>query len=207
MQHIKAIIFDLGGVLLNIDYHRAEKAFRDLGVSHFGDLYTQTHVGALFADLETGRIDGPTFTEAMKKESSVPLTDQQITDAWNAMLLDFPAERIDLLRRIQDKYDLYLLSNTNAIHLEAFTRMLQQENGVPSLDSLFRKAYYSHLIGERKPDVEAFTHVINDSHLDPATTLFIDDTAVNIDAARKAGLQAVLLTPPQTVVDVISALG
>jgi putative hydrolase of the HAD superfamily len=203
MQEFKAIVFDLGGVLLNIDYHRTEQAFIALGVRQFPELYNQHHSGTLFTDLETGKIDTATFIEAVKKESSLPLNDQQILDAWNAMLLDFPLERISLLQRLARKYDLYLLSNTNAIHLEAFTKLLQVTANLPSLEHLFRKVYYSHLIGARKPDLAAYEYVIRENNLEAARTLFIDDTPGNIEGAAKAGLQAVLLKPPVTIIELL----
>src|SRR5690242_15343341 len=148
MEKIRAIIFDLGGVLLNIDYSLTEQAFVGLGIPHIARLFNQHHSGTLFSDLETGRITPEVFFQAVKAESSLPLTDQQVTDAWNAMLLDFPPERIAFLRELGRRYDLYLLSNTNALHFEAFSRLLQ-EAGLPPLETLFRKVYYSHLINAR----------------------------------------------------------
>jgi putative hydrolase of the HAD superfamily len=200
MPEIKAVIFDLGGVLLNIDYSLTEKAFIELGITHFPNLYNQHHSGALFAGLETGRVTPAAFISAVQAESAVPLTERQITRAWNAMLLDFPPERMQFLRELGRSYPLYLLSNTNALHLEAFSSILKGA-GLPPLESFFRKAYYSHLMNARKPDLAAFKIVIEENDLDPATTLFIDDTPSNVQGAVRAGLQAVLLTPPRTVMD------
>lgn len=201
MEHINAFIFDLGGVLLNIDYARTDQAFRALGIEHFGELYSQQRAGLLFSDLETGRIGIPAFLDTLKKESDQNLNDQQLIDAWNAMLLDFPEERIDFLREIGAKYPIYLLSNTNAIHLEAFNRILKSLHGMDSLDLLFKKPYYSHVIGARKPDPESYNRVLRENSLDPRTTLFIDDTSPNIEGAKRVGLQTLLLTPPKTILD------
>jgi len=129
------------------------------------------------------------------------LSDQQIIDAWNAMLLDFPEERITLLQELGKKYPLYLLSNTNSIHLSEFTDRLKAVHGIASLNSLFHKTYYSHLIGYRKPDIAIYEHVIRENNLDAAATLFIDDTLLNVEGARRAGLQARLLMPAQTIAD------
>ena len=201
MQNIQAIIFDLGGVILNIDYRRTEKALRHLGLSHFQGLFYQQEAGQLLCDLETGKITGLDFVKALQKESVKSLRISEIMDAWNAMLLDFPPERIELLRKLIKKYPVYLLSNTNPIHVEAFNNILKDQHGIDSLEPLFTKAYFSHDIRARKPDEEAFLQVIRENNLDPATTLFIDDTEANTEAARKAGLQAILLTPPTTIID------
>jgi putative hydrolase of the HAD superfamily len=200
MPEIKAVIFDLGGVLLNIDYSLTEKAFIQLGISHVARLYSQHHSGALFSDLETGRITPGAFISAVQAESDVPLTERQITEAWNAMLLDFPPQRMHFLKELGRRYPLYLLSNTNALHLEAFSSILER-SGLPPLETFFQKAYYSHLMKARKPDLAAFKTVIRENDLDPAATLFIDDTPSNVQGAVRAGLQAVLLTPPHTIID------
>jgi putative hydrolase of the HAD superfamily len=116
------------------------------------------------------------------------------------MLLDFPAERVELLNRLKNKYRLFLFSNTNAIHLQAFHRSYQDVYGT-TMDELFEKAYYSHRINLRKPDVEAYRYVVKDGRMDAAETLFIDDALVNVEGARLAGLQAVHLTGGKTILD------
>lgn len=201
MKNLKAIIFDLGGVILNIDYRLTEKAFQALGIPRFTELYSQHAASQLFSNLETGDISASDFIKAMQQEAGVPLDAHQITTAWNAMLLDFPEERLTLLRKLREKYPIYLLSNTNAIHEIAFNHVLKERFALDSLDPLFTKAYLSHRIHLRKPDPEAFRHVLTENNLDPASTLFIDDTEVNILAARALGLQTILLRPPVVVTD------
>lgn len=206
MPNIKAIILDLGGVLLNLNFQKTEDAFVKLGLSHFSQLFSQHHAERLFMDLETGKISPIDFIRLLKKQSTQYLTDQQIIDAWNAMLLDFPPERIALLEKLKKHYPLFLLSNTNAIHLPAFNQKLMEEYGISSLDKLFTKAYYSHLIGERKPDLAAYQVVIQENNLNPATTLFVDDTAANIEGAEKTGLYSVHLKAPQQVNELIGKI-
>ncbi|HEU4551255.1 MAG TPA: HAD family phosphatase [Chitinophaga sp.] len=202
MQGIKHIIFDLGGVILNIDYQRTYKAFTDLGVKDFTDLYNQFKGSRLFDDLETGRVTENVFLQEMRRHAQPGVTDQQIIDAWNAMLLDFPLQRLQLLQQLQLHYNTYLLSNTNAIHLEKFNHILQQSRGIPSLAAFFNKAYYSHLIGYRKPEKEAYQLIVDEHQLNPAETLFIDDTLPNIEGARAVGLQTIHLQAPQTIMDI-----
>jgi len=202
MQGIRHIIFDLGGVILNIDYQRTYQAFEALGVKDFTSLYNQFRGSRLFDDLETGRVEPAGFLQAMHQHVGPDVTDNQIIAAWNAMLLDFPLQRLQLLQQLQQHYDTFLLSNTNAIHLEKFNHMLLESRGLPSLDAFFNKAYYSHLIGYRKPEKEAYQLILDEHGLDPAATLFIDDTLPNIEGARAVGLQTIHLQAPRTIMDI-----
>ena len=202
---VKNIIFDLGGVLINLDYQLTRKAFENLGVANFNDLYTQHHANPLFEQLEVGAIEPEAFCEALRETTGLTLTNSQIETAWNAMLLDFPAERLHWLSQIKNKYNIYLFSNTNAIHYNAFIHIYEQVAPQLGLDTqfehFFTTAYYSHTLGQRKPEVAAFEAVIRDANLDPAQTLFIDDTLLNIEGAQKAGLQTIFLSGGVTVLD------
>lgn len=202
MQGIKHIIFDLGGVILNINYQLTSQAFKDLGAKDFDQLYNQFHANALFEDLETGRVTPEEFLGKIKEHLPEGTTDEQIVDAWNAMLLDFPVARLQLLQQLRNHYDLFLLSNTNAIHLEALNRILEKERGIPSLAVFFDRSYYSHLIGYRKPEKEAYQVILDQNGLKPEHTLFIDDTLPNIDAANALGIQTIHLQAPKTILDI-----
>lgn len=198
MQTVKAIIFDLGGVLLDIDFRLTEKAFTDLCVSDFSAFFNQFHSNSLFKKLETG-IDEDLFYDAFRSETGLALSDEQIRDAWNALLLDFRLESLAVLPQLKKKYQLYLLSNTNEIHLQEFQHrytLMQQEQ---EFDALFDAAYYSHRIGHRKPNASAFEFVINAHKLNPAETIFIDDSINNIEAAQQLGLQTIHLLPGMRV--------
>jgi putative hydrolase of the HAD superfamily len=201
MQPIKNIIFDLGGIFMNIDFKKTEQAFINLGVTDFPAMFNQHHVNDLFEDLETGKITPAAFYEAFRQATGKPLTDTQIKDAWNALLLDFPPVRINWLENISKKYNVYLFSNTNLIHYEAFLKIFQQNTGKTDLNQYFLKAYYSHEMGLRKPHVAAFQHILNEQNLHPEETLFIDDTIGNIKGAKEAGLQTIHLVAPITVLE------
>lgn len=202
MKNIKNIIFDLGGVILNIDHQLTREAFTALGVQHFEQLYNQFKGSRLFDNLETGHITPEGFLAEMKKHVAEGVTDEQIIAAWNAMLLDFPLQRLQLLQQLRQHYGMYLLSNTNAIHLETFNRILQDTRGIPSLSVFFDKAYYSHLMGYRKPDRESYQMVLDENGLKAEETLFIDDTLPNIEGAKVVGLQTLHLQAPKTIVDI-----
>lgn len=202
MRGIKNIIFDLGGVLLNIDYQLTNRAFTDLGVKNFTELYSQFHTDTLFGDLETGRVSEEEFIARLRPHLPASVTSQQIIAAWNAMLLDYPLARLQLLQQLRLHYNLYLLSNTNAIHLREVNAILERSRGIPSLAAFFDRSYYSHLIGLRKPEKEAYQLILDENNLRPEETLFIDDTLPNIDAAQKLGIQVIHLQAPKTVLDI-----
>ncbi len=202
---VKNIIFDLGGVILNINYQLTRKAFEELGVEDFDAFYTQHAANPLFENLEIGAIEPEAFYDQLREATGLTLTNSQIEMAWNAMLLDFPAERLEWLSQIKNKYNIYLFSNTNAIHYNAFINIYEQVAPQLGLNTqfehFFKTAYYSHTLGQRKPEVAAFEAVIRDANLDPAQTLFIDDTLLNIEGAKKAGLQTLFLSGGLTVLD------
>jgi HAD superfamily hydrolase (TIGR01509 family) len=194
MQAIRNIIFDLGGVILNIDFKKTEAAFKLLGWDSFSDYISQFHISDLFENYETGKIDDLQFVEGISALMGKAANNEHIIEAWNALLLDFPTERIALLKELKTKYRTFLLSNTNAIHLNAFQEKLYQKEGV-YLEDLFEKAYYSHVVKLRKPSTEIFELVLNENNLNPAETLFIDDTASNFEGAQKLGIQVFHLEP------------
>ena len=199
---IKNIIFDLGGVLLNLDFKRALNQFRNLGVHNIEELFRPAQPSNAFRDYEVGLINDQQFIQSLKGLFSVSVSDQQVIDSWNAMLGDFPKERIDFLKELKKKYRLFLFSNTNAIHLEFFRQIYRSSFGDTSLDELFEKAYYSHLIKMRKPDLAAFEFILKDNNLKAGETAFVDDTLVNVEAARKVGMKGIHLEPGMTVLDI-----
>ena len=201
MQKIKNIIFDLGGVFLDIDFQRTEIAFKNLGLANFKKFFSQHTASPLFEDLETGKITDEVFYSRFRHQTGKNFTDQQIEVAWNALLGTFPAERLVWLQDIRQRYKIYLFSNTNHIHLMAFQKIYQQCSGGESFDDNFIRSYYSHEFGLRKPYPESFIRLMELENLQPGETLFIDDTIGNIDGAQQAGLQTILLISPKTLPD------
>ncbi|GAB2539696.1 HAD family hydrolase [Rufibacter soli] len=196
---IKNIIFDLGGVIINIDYAKSTDALRTFAPADTTVDFSQKAQSELFDLYERGDISSQDFREGLRKEYGITATDAQIDEAWNAMLLDIPAERIELLRALSKHYRLFLLSNTNAIHMLAFNEIMATSFHIPSLDSLFEKAYYSHLVGKRKPDAAVFEHILEENGLHREETLFIDDSIQHIVGAKEVGLQTIHLAPPLTI--------
>ena len=201
MQDIKSIIFDFGGVILNIDYNKTAEAFERLGVTNFEEMYSQKNADHLFSQLEKGNINEEDFYAAFIKSSNLTLTNHQIKTAWNAMLLDYRKEALKTIEHIRPKYKLFLLSNTNSIHHKAFSNVYQSFSGGKHFDDYFDKAYYSHQLGMRKPDKDIYELVIKENALVPSQTLFIDDSVQNIETAKQLGLQTILLQPGANIQD------
>ena len=201
MSLIKNIIFDLGGVLLNIDYNKTSAAFKELGFDNFDNMYSQFTADQLFEKLETGQVSESEFLKVISGIAEKPVNDQDITNAWNAMLLDFRKKSFDYLETLSPKYNLYLLSNTNGIHMNAFHSGFVKQTGKALLDDYFVKAWYSHKIGLRKPNKDVYEFVLKDGGLKPTETLFIDDSIHNIEAAMEMGIQTHHLKPGQKIED------
>jgi len=193
MQPIRNIIFDLGGVFIDIDYPATEKAFIDLGVTQFPQLYTQHHASSLFEELETGKLSPVDFYKSFRTLSGIELNNEEIAGAWNAMLGKFIQENLQWLDTVKDKYRIFLFSNTNQVHHDSFSRTFITETGKENFDDYFIKAYYSHTFGLRKPYVTSYIKLLEEQQLDAAETLFIDDTVKNIEGAKQAGLQTIHL--------------
>ena len=201
MKIFKNIIFDLGGIFIDINYPKTEQAFIELGVKNFSDLYNQHHANPLFENLETGKITPDEFYKEFRKATIATLTNEQIIKAWNAMLGNFAHEKLGWLQKIKSQYNIYLFSNTNLIHYNCFQQIFSSTTSYKNFDDFFIHAYYSHSLGMRKPYPESYIQILEKENLVAAETLFIDDTPKNIEGARQAGLQTILLIPPATVID------
>lgn len=205
LKNTDAIVFDLGGVLLNLDFLKLENAFTSSGVTNFKEFFGLGHADSIFKEYETGSISDQEFIQGMVRLSGGVLTAASAVAAWNSILLDFPEDRVQLLATLAKQHRIFLYSNTNALHYEHFAAEFQSRYG-RSLDSCFEKAYYSHVIGHRKPDTGGFEYIAGEAGLDPARTLFIDDAEVNVEGARKAGWKAHWLKPSESVVELFNTL-
>ena len=189
MPETKNIIFDLGGVLLDIDYQKTITAFHKLGLENFEEMFSQFKADALFEKLETGALSEVDFYAAIKKRTNAVITEEEIDNAWNALLLNFRNESLQFLEKLSGKYKIYLLSNTNSIHLKCFKKLFTIETGKPLLDAYFIKAWYSNEVGLRKPGAQFFEFVLQQENLNASETLFIDDTLFNIETAKNLGFK------------------
>lgn len=199
MKGIRHIIFDLGGVLINLDYGLTEKAFVEAGITNFPELYSQLAQTDLFDKLETGKISGEEFITTIGNAGNTPLSEQQVLDCWNAMLLDFPVRRLQILQQLRLYHDLVLLSNTNEIHEKCFNDILMRSHGIPTIGVFFDKVYLSHRVGMRKPMKALFERVLEENGFKPEHTLFIDDSPQHIAAAKETGIQTIYLEKGMTI--------
>ncbi len=198
---MKNIIFDLGGVILSIDYQLTVDAFRKIGISEFDILYSQLVQSNLFDDFETGKISPAQFRDQLRKKVNRSISDEEIDKAWNAMLLDLPKERMELLERLRKDHRIFLLSNTNAIHENAYTQLITKQYGMNVLESAFEKIYLSHHLGLRKPQKKIFELVLQENDLAANETLFIDDSPQHIKGSKAAGMNAILLEKNKSILD------
>lgn len=184
----KAVLFDLGGVLIDIDYRATERAFEQLGVSDFKERYTQLAQNELFDRFECGEISPQHFVNLVLPFAQSGTSPNQVVAAWNAMLGSFPLEKIRLLERLSTTTPLFMLSNTNELHWIEVKRAWQKVTTQP-MQHFFSAIYLSHEIGKRKPHPETFIWVCEQMGFEPADVLFIDDSPQHIEGATQAGLQ------------------
>ena len=201
MQGIKNIIFDLGGVILNLDNQRTEDAFTAMGVKPFREYFGHGHAASFFSEYEVGKISDRQFIDALKELTGLSAADEDIIRAWNALLLDFPPERIQLLEELGKRYRIFLFSNTNALHLAALQQIYRDTFPKGGLDDHFERSYYSHTLGMRKPNTESFQHILQENDLKGEETLFVDDALINVEGAERAGLRGLYLRPGTTLLD------
>jgi glucose-1-phosphatase len=203
-KNINAIIFDFGGVLINIDYTATVESFRLLGIDDFDELYSQAKQSNLFDDIETGKISPQRFINALLDYLPAGTSPNAVVHAWNAMILDVPNSTIDLLNRLKrENYRLFLLSNTNEIHIKAALQAWDKASEQRP-EMLFNKVYLSHEMHMRKPNKEIFDFVIKEQSLDPNKTVFIDDSIQHIEGAKLSGLTTIHLTRHEMLQEIFS---
>ena len=183
MKKIKVIIFDFGGVILNINYNKTINAFKKLGIENAKKIYSQKRQSELFNLIETGKISEKEFLLELQKISLHKNT-EKIKKAWNAMLLDLPKERLNLLSQLKSRYKLFLLSNTNHIHIQEIKKKLGNDIW-GKFSNLFDKMYLSHQVKIRKPEKDIFRLILAEQKLNANEVLFVDDSYQHIKAAKK----------------------
>lgn len=197
---IKNIIFDWGGVLTDIHLNATLDALKTFGNENF-EILLQKGPDEIFIPFELGKISPSEFRKRMRNYLGLAASDERIDAAWNALLGELPLERWNLLKALKNNYRLFLLSNTNAIHLQYYFGYLSKKYGIYGYTHLFDKTYFSFELGMRKPDSEIFEYVLSQNMLKAEETLFIDDAVENIEPAKKLGMQVYLLKEPETLID------
>ena len=192
MTDKKILLFDMGGVLLNINYQLTINAFEKLGIDNFDQMYSQADQSGLFDKIEKGEISSFEFINGLLDYLPKTCSANNVVHAWNAMLLNFPIERLTFLENLSKTHTLYLLSNTNEIHVEKALRILKEVTDKP-LDQYFTKIFWSHELGDRKPHGSAFQKVLDTIDTKAEEVLFVDDSLQHVEGARSIGIEAVHL--------------
>lgn len=203
MERIRALLFDLGGVIVNLDYSKTIEAFEAIGLKNAERLYNQFSQSKIFDEFEIGTISEQEFIHLLQKQISRKTSQDEIKKAWNAMILDFDKSKLEQIKAYSDKIPCYLLSNTNEIHLEYIQKKLQ-EMPFKNLELVFNKCYYSNIIGKRKPQKETFEWVLNDMGYLAKDVLFIEDSSQHIMGAKNSGLNTLHYTNDKNIGEIES---
>jgi len=199
LQGIKNIIFDLGGVIINLSQEKTLQSFATLSGKPLVEIEEIVRKSSFFHLYEKGMITDNEFRSHLRASLNLTVNDELLDHAWNAMLLDLPLARIHLLEKLKGDYKLFLLSNTNNIHLQCFNQYVSRLTGYSSLDRYFHQAYYSHLIKMRKPDEEIYNYVLQNNNLNSVETLFLDDNTDNLAGANKSGIRTIHVHQPDVI--------
>lgn len=206
-MRFKNIIFDLGGVLLDLSVERTVESFAQLSGKTREQVLELYSSSTEFIQYEMGKISDQEFRSTIRRIFQLNHSDVEIDRCWNAMLVTLPQAKLDLLQKLKDSYTVCLLSNTNGIHLDHINKnMLPNHTQGTLLDVYFHRPYYSHLLKMRKPNEDIFLHVLNENTFNPAETIFLDDNADNIRTAANLGIQTLLIKHPKEVIDFFEAL-
>jgi epoxide hydrolase-like predicted phosphatase len=195
---ISTIIFDLGGVIVDLEIEKTANAFAALSNTSLDEVFHAYQANIEFNAFEKGEINSAEFRSAARRIFSVSASDNEIDLCWNAMLIDLPKNKLVKLEKLMNHFSTLLLSNTNDIHLSYIEKEMLAGG---SLDKFFHKAYYSHTLGMRKPDAIIFEHLLHKHNLIPAKTVFLDDNKENIEAAKQLGIQTIHITHPDLFFD------
>ena len=188
-KNIKNIVFDLGGVLVDLDFKAAINGLQKAGFANVKEQLQTLHQGGIFQKFELGEMSADEFRSAIRENSTVELTDEEVDKLWNAMLLEIPREKLELILNLRGKYMVYLLSNTNSIHWDYVCKNAFNYRGF-RVNDYFEETFLSYEMHLAKPNKAIFEKVLHDANLLPEETLFIDDSEANCKAAEEVGIHA-----------------
>lgn len=200
---IKNLLFDLGGVIMDLDRNRCVEAFRALGMANPDELLGVYGQKGIFLALERGDVTAAEFRDAVRPMFATEVTDEQIDTAFNQFLIGIPPHRLQQLRDLRTRYSVNLLSNTNPIMMESRIADEFRQEGREMAD-YFDAIVASYIARCYKPEPEIFDYAASHCRIDPAETLFFDDSQANVDAARACGYQAVLVPEGTEFMDILN---
>lgn len=197
-DRITTLIFDLGGVIVDLAPEKTLTGFAELANLPVSEILKMFSAHSAFNDYETGKIGAEEFRNEVRSMVQVQVSDSEIDRCWNAMLVDLPEEKLNLLTRLKKHFTTLALSNTNSIHLAYINQVML---GGGNLDDYFHYAHYSHTIGLRKPDPAIYEYILSRHNLIPEQTFFMDDNPDNIAAAGALGIKTLQIEHPNRVTD------
>jgi putative hydrolase of the HAD superfamily len=195
------VIFDLGNVLIDIDYSRAMNLMKEALPTVLHHRVDTCYAAEFHKAYERGEIDSSSFRNAFRDYFEQSWSDAEVDYLWNSLLGELPAYRLDLVRRLKSTYQVGILSNTNEIHVDAVHALLQAEHGMPNFYPLFDRVFYSQEMGLAKPSAAIYQQLLLDLDTLPSRVLFFDDLLANVEGAAAVGIQAVQVTGPNTIFD------
>jgi putative hydrolase of the HAD superfamily len=200
-KKVKALLFDLGGVIVDLDYKKTANAFENIGLQNAEKAYSQFNQTDLFNLFETGHISSEEFLAEIQNEITNQVNLSEITKAWNSMIIGFQHSKLEKIKKLSEQVPCYLLSNTNEIHLNYIEHLLQ-EMGFKHFLNIFESCYFSHQIGKRKPHKETFEWVLNQMNYDAQDVLFIEDSPQHIEGAKSAKLNTFYFKKDSSLSDI-----
>lgn len=189
MTKIKNIVFDLGGVLIDLSHDQAVRRFEEIGVVDAVQLLDPYEQKGIFLEVENGMITADEYCQKLREHTGKDLSYEEIKHAWLGFIVDVPQYKLDHLLKLREHYNVYLLSNTNPIIQEGWARTDQFSAAGRPIGDYFDKMYTSYEVGVTKPDRKIFDYMIADSGLIPSETLFVDDAKSNVEVGRSLGFQ------------------
>ena len=186
-KNIKNIVFDLGGVLVDLDFKSAINGLQEASFANVKEQLQAFDRGGIFQKFELGEVNADEFRTAIRENSTVTLTDEEVDTLWNLMLLEIPREKLELILELRGKYMVYLLSNTNPIHWDYVCKNAFNYRGF-RVNDYFEETFLSFEMHLAKPDKAIFEKVLEEANLLPEETLFIDDSEANCQAAEELGI-------------------
>ena len=206
MKPYKNLVFDIGNVIVDIDYDVIVAEFQKISVIDFKEILSYSQQNKIFDWMDVGKISAAQFRQELRKVLKPGVTDEEINFAWNSILVDYPEHKFKLLRDLKAHYKTFALSNINELHVTAINEAAMKKFGEKDFGSFFHRAYYSNEIGHRKPDREIYEFIAAKENLSPAETFFVDDKEENIETARSMGWQAYQLKDREKLHELLAEL-
>lgn len=195
------LIFDLGNVIIDIDYHRSLNLIKSLLPNSFELKVDSFYITDFHKAYEKGEIDSQTFRDEVRNYFEQDWDDQKVDELWNSLLGKIPKERLDLVANLKKSYQVGVLSNTNQIHIDAVHEMLKTDYGMERFEPLFDRVFYSHEMGLAKPSAEIYHKMLKELGTSADRVVFFDDLEANVKGAASVGIHAVHVTGPNVIFD------